>query len=104
MPRSDSTPELFASIYQGAHISQGNNVVFEPGSEPDVLSHRKSAYPVLLRHTHDGTSPPGARAEIYKDTTEFEFSHQPEPKPFAPRDTSTIVRIDQKIDELAALP
>jgi len=104
LPSTDSTPEVFASIYQGAHINQGNDVVFPPGGAPDALSHRKSAYPVLLRHTHNGTSPPGARSEIYKDTTEFEFSHQPEPKSFAPRDTSTIVRIDQKINELAALP
>jgi hypothetical protein len=61
---------------------------------------------VLLKYTFPPDMEPivGARGEIYRDTTEFEFSHQPEPKPFAQRDTSVLKRIDQKIDELANLP
>jgi hypothetical protein len=103
LPSTDSTPEVFASIYAGAHYKElGEGVVFPPGSAPSILSHRKDDYPVLLSYTLEGTSPKGARDEIYTDTTVFEFSHEPEPKPFAPRDTSIVVRIDQKIDELSA--
>jgi hypothetical protein len=103
LPSTDSTPEVFASIYAGAHFKElGEGVVFSPASAPSILSHRKDGYPVLLIYTLEGTSPKGARDEIYTDTTVFEFSHQPEPKPFAPRDASIIVRIDQKIDELSA--
>jgi hypothetical protein len=97
IPEPASTPDVFASIYLAAH--QAADVVFPPGSEPSVLSHRKDGYPVLLKHTLTGEYR-GPHNEIYKDTTEFELSHQPEPKPFAPRDTSIVESIIKKIDEL----
>jgi hypothetical protein len=103
----DATPEVFAGIYLAAHIRAGMNVVFkDSGSALDILSLRKDSYPVLLKYTFPPDTEPtvGARGEIYMDTTEFEVSHQPEPKPFTPRDNSLLTRIDQKIDELANLP
>ena len=106
MERADTTPEVFAGIYQAAHRREGLNVVFkDSGSALDILSLRKDSYPVLLKYTFPPDTEPtvGVRGEIYTDTTEFEVSHQPEPKPFAQRDTSLLTRIDQKIDELANL-